>query len=258
MTTALAHSWFMTVRHLRALARQPWYVAFTLVQPMLYLLLFGELFKRVTDLPGFAGGSYISYLTPGIVVVSALFSAGWSGAGVIDDIDRGVLDRFLTAPTSRIALVLGRLTQLALVTIVQSAIIILVGLVLGARFTAGPVGLAVLVVCAVLLAASFGALSCGMALLARKQESVIAAVNFLLQPLAYTSTVFMAPTFLPEWMQVVARVNPVNWAAEAGREALQTSVSWDLVLWRSVCLLLFFVACSWLAARAFRAYQRSA
>ncbi|HEY8477368.1 MAG TPA: ABC transporter permease [Chloroflexota bacterium] len=258
MTTALAHSWFMTVRHLRALARQPWYVAFTLVQPMLYLLLFGELFERVTDLPGFAGGSYISYLTPGIVVVSALFSAGWSGAGVIDDIDRGVLDRFLTAPTSRIALVLGRLTQLALVTIVQSAIIILVGLVLGARFTAGPVGLAVLVVCAVLLAASFGALSCGMALLARKQESVIAAVNFLLQPLAYTSTVFMAPTLLPEWMQVVARVNPVNWAAEAGREALQTSVAWDLVLWRSVCLLLFFVACSWLAAHAFRAYQRSA
>lgn len=257
MTTAIAHTWYMTLRHLRHLARQPWYIAFTLVQPVIYLLLFGELFKRVADLPGFDASSYISYLTPGLVIMSALFSAGWTGAGVIDDLDRGVLDRFLVTPVARMALIAGRLTQLAVVIAIQSTIIISLGLIVGARFPGGPLGVAVLVACAILLAAGFGALSCGMALLVRKQESVIAAVNFVLQPLTYISTVFMAPSLIPEWMQVVARVNPVNWAVEAGREVVGASANWDVVLWHTGYLLVFVLACAWFSVRAFRTYQRS-
>jgi ABC-2 type transport system permease protein len=88
--TTLAHSRYMTLRHLRELWRQPWYVAITLVQPVIWLLLFGALFKRVVEIPGFGGGNYIDFLTPGIVVITALFSAGWSGMSVINDIDRGV------------------------------------------------------------------------------------------------------------------------------------------------------------------------
>src|SRR4051812_8297353 len=88
----------MTKRHLRRLARQPLYIAITIVQPMMWLVLFGALFTRVVDLPGFGSDNYLAYLAPGIIVMSSLFAGGWSGMGVIEDIDRGVLDRFLVSP----------------------------------------------------------------------------------------------------------------------------------------------------------------
>lgn len=257
MATMIAHSWYMTMRHLRNLARQPWYIAFTLVQPAIYLLLFGALFRRVVELPGFGSGSYITFLTPGVVVMSALFSAGWTGMSVIQDLDRGVLDRFLASPVSRGALILGRLAQLAVVTIIQSAIIILLGLAIGARFSGGVLGIVALIASAVLLATFFGALSIGMALLARKEESVIGAVNFVLLPLTFLSSVFMAPSLIPGWMQQVARFNPANWAALAGREATLAQVDWGLVLAQLGYLLVFAMLAAWLATRAFRAYQRS-
>ena len=86
----------MTQRHSRALLRQPYFLAITLTQPIIWLLLFGALFKSVTEIPGFAaGGSYLDYLMPGVVVMTALFSSGWSGMGIIEDMDRGLMDRFL-------------------------------------------------------------------------------------------------------------------------------------------------------------------
>ncbi|HEX8859263.1 MAG TPA: ABC transporter permease, partial [Actinomycetes bacterium] len=65
-------------------------ISISLVQPVIWLLLFGQLFKRVVEIPGFAAGSYITFLTPGVVVMTAVFSGGWAGMGVISDIDRGV------------------------------------------------------------------------------------------------------------------------------------------------------------------------
>ena len=90
----------MTVRHLRALWRQPWWIVVTLIQPIIWLLLYGALFKRVVEIPGFHGGSYIEFLTPGVVVMTAFFSAGWGGMAMIEDIDRGVIDRFLVSPVA--------------------------------------------------------------------------------------------------------------------------------------------------------------
>ncbi|HEY6678279.1 MAG TPA: ABC transporter permease, partial [Actinomycetota bacterium] len=64
MTAALRHTWYMTVRHLRALFRQPAWVALTLIQPIIWILLYGQLFKRIVQIPGFGAGSYIDFLTP--------------------------------------------------------------------------------------------------------------------------------------------------------------------------------------------------
>ena len=97
MSNAFADTWFMTQRHLRNLFRQPVWIFISLVQPIVWLLLYGALFRKIVEIPGFGSGSYIDFLTPGIVVMTCLFSAGWSGMGLIDDIDRGVVDRFLVA-----------------------------------------------------------------------------------------------------------------------------------------------------------------
>ena len=101
MTLASGTTLYMTFRHLRELWRQPWFVAVTLVQPVIWLLLFGALFKRVIEIPGFHGHSYIAFLAPGVVVMTAMFNAGWSGMALIEDIEpRGhrALPRLAGAP----------------------------------------------------------------------------------------------------------------------------------------------------------------
>ncbi len=259
MTTALRHSWYMTVRQLRALFRQPIWIAISIVQPVIWILLYGALFQRITSIPGFPGGpgtSYIAFLTPGIVVMTTLFSGGWNGMGMLEDIDRGVVDRFLVTPVTRGAIVAGRIVQGAMVAVIQSAILIGIGYLRGARFDQ-PLGLLVLIAAAVLLGAAFGALSNAMAMVVRKEETVIAAVNFIVLPLTFVSTVFMASNLVPGWIRVASRFNPVNWAAEAGRSALMTGADWALIGLRLGYLAGFALACGWLALQAFRAYQRS-
>ena len=257
MTTAIAHARSMTLRHLRELWRQPWYVAITLVQPIVWLLLFGALFERVVEIPGFGGGDYIDFLTPGIVVMTALFTAGWSGMGVIEDLNRGVMDRFLVSPVARSSLIAGRLGQLAITIVIQSLVVVGLGLAVGARFPGGVAGVAVLVACSVLLAWAIGALSIGLALVARQEETVIGAVQFVVLPATFLSAGLMKQDLAPGWVQEIARFNPVNWTIDAGREALGANVDWTLVLSRAGLLALCAGLCSWVATRAFRAYQRS-
>jgi ABC-2 type transport system permease protein len=254
---AFAAPWHMTERKLKAIIRQPWYLAITLVQPIIWLLLFGALFKKIVDIPGFKGGSYIDFLTPGIVVMTALFSSGWSGMGMLNDLERGVLDRFLVSPIKRWPLVAGPLIQLAIVIVIQSLIIVGLGLVVGASFPGGVVGVLVLVVVSVLLGASLGGLSNGIALLARREETLIAAVNFIVLPLTFLSSTFMQQNLIPVWIQEIARFNPVNWAVVAARSALSDNVDWGVVLSRGGYLLALAVVAGWFATRAFRIYQAS-
>ncbi len=257
MTIAIAHSWYMADRLLRNLFRQPAWIFISLVQPIVWLLLYGALFRKIVEIPGFGAGSYVDFLTPGVVVMTALFSAGWSGMGMIDDINHGVVDRFLVAPTSRGSLIWGRLLQFGLVAVVQSAIIIVLGLMIGAHYPGGVLGIAVLVVASVLLGTGIGGLSLAIAVLSRREETMIAASNFIILPLTFLSSVFMAQTLMPGWMQTVARYNPVNWAVQAGREALVTHPNWGIVGPRMLALAVFALICGWLGTRAFRVYQRS-
>lgn len=257
MTAVLSDTTAMTYRHLRNLARQPWWIAVSLAQPLIWLTLYGQLFRRVVEIPGFEGGSYIDYLTPGVVVMTAVFSGGWSGMGVIWDLDRGILDRFLVTPTSRGALIGGRLASQAITTLIQSLILIGLGIALGAGYPGGVAGVAVVLVVAMLLAAGFGALSYALALLMRREESVIAAANFILLPVTFLSSVFLQPQLIPSWMESAAGVNPVDWAARAGRSALSGHADWALVAQMTVLLVAFAALATWLATRAFRVYQRS-
>src|SRR3954463_5434934 len=83
--TAISDTWALTIRDLLRLWRQPWFIAIVLVQPVIWLLLFGSLFQKVVEIPGFQGGDYRQYLVPGVLVMTAFFSSGWNGMSTIDD-----------------------------------------------------------------------------------------------------------------------------------------------------------------------------
>jgi ABC-2 type transport system permease protein len=115
----------------------------------------------------------------------------------------------------------------------------------------------VLLLCAMLLAIPFGALSNALALTLRKQESVIGAVNFVLLPLVFLSPVFMSPALIPDWILKVSMLNPVGWSVTAGRAALHGNADWRAVLLRLGLLAGFTFVSGWVATSAFRSYQRS-
>ena len=139
--TVVSQTLYLCARVLRNLSRQPIWIVVMIVQPMFWLLLYSQLFRRITELPGFGTTSYIDYLTPGVAVMTAFFSGSWAGMGMIEDLDRGVLERFLATPASRAAIVFGRILESAIVATLQALLILLVGLLLGAT-NGGIVGLA--------------------------------------------------------------------------------------------------------------------
>jgi ABC-2 type transport system permease protein len=255
--TAVLQTWQVSLRYLRVLYRQGAWIGITLTQPIIWLLLFGALFKSVTRIPGFEGGSYVDFLTPGVVVMLAVSSAGWTGMGFIEDINGGVMDRVLASPVWRPALNLGSVAQAVLTVVIQTILIVLLALALGADYTNGVGGVLVLILVAALLAASFASLSNGLAMLARQREALIGAVSFVLLPLTFLSGALMQQDLAPNWIQTVAKFNPVNWAVEAGRSAAVGKIDWGLVAGRVGLLSLLVVVCATFATRAFGAYQRS-
>jgi ABC-2 type transport system permease protein len=254
--TAVRQSWQVYLRGLRVLKRQPAYLGMTLFQPIIWLLLFGALFKSVTNIPGFHG-TYINFLTPGVVVMLAVFSAGWTGMGFVEDINSGVMDRMLTSPVWRGALNAGTIAYGAFTVVIQTMLIVLIALALGANFKGGVAGVALLLLIAALLAAVVAALSNAIGILARQRETVIGAVTFVQLPLTFLSVALMQRSLLPSWIQSVASYNPVNWAAEAARSAAMQKIDWSLVASRIGFLAVLLMVAAYLATRAFAKYQRS-
>jgi ABC-2 type transport system permease protein len=256
--TIMRQAWVVfTGRYLRELYRQPIVIFMALVQPVIWLLLFGALFKKVAAIPGFGAGNYITYLTPGVVIMTAIFGASWTGMALIEDMQTGVLDRFLTAPLARTAITGAILAYQALSTVVQSLVIIGIGWAIGAAFPGGVLGITVLIGVAVLIALAMAGLSNGFALLTRQREALIGASTTLVLPLTFLSGAFLSLRLVPGWIASVARFNPVNWAASAGRLALHGHTAWATIGAYSGFLVLAGAVTAAAGTRAFRAYQRS-
>jgi ABC-2 type transport system permease protein len=249
-------SWaLLTGRYLRQLYRQPAVIGITLTQPVIWLLLFGALFKKVAELPGFGGGSYITYLTPGVVIMTALFSSSWTGMSFIEDSDTGVMDRFLTAPVPRGALIAASLAYQGVTTVVQSAIIVAIGWGIGAGFPGGAAGVAALIGVSVLISLAMAGLSDGFALLVPQREALIGVSTMLVLPLTFLSGAFLSLRLVPGWIAGIARFNPVNWAASAGRAAVGGHPPWGTVGSYAGFLALALVATAAMSTWAFRASE---
>ena len=256
MISMLRQTGWMVLRQLRNLMREPIWIALMVIQPLIWLLLYGQLFSRVGSLRGGAG-SYVEFLAPGIICMNAFFGGSWSGMAMISDLDRHVIDRFLAAPASRFAIVFSQVVRAGITAMLQALLLLLVGFALGVRVHGGALGWLVVFLAAALLAMTFAGLSHGIALLVRREASMIAAANFIGLPLMFLSAILIPSTVMPGWIHGVARFNPVNWGVGAARNAIVAGGNWGVT---SVYLLLLVVATtstSLFATWCFRSYQRS-
>jgi ABC-2 type transport system permease protein len=246
----------MVGRQARNLQREPIWIALLLIQPMIWLLLYGQLFSRVPALRGGAS-TYVEFLLPGIVVMNAFFGGTWAGMAMITDLDRHVVDRFLASPASRVAIVLSQVVRSGLTAMIQAIILLVVGYALGVRVHSGVAGWLIVLAAAALISMVFSGISQGIALLVRREATMIAAANFVGLPLMFLSSILITQRVMPNWMQTAAQFNPVNWAVRASRDAVVVGGNWGSVFAHLGLLVAAAAVTASFATWTFRSYQRS-
>jgi ABC-2 type transport system permease protein len=233
---AILDTWYLFIRNLRNTARVPIIWVMSLVQPLIWLLLFGQLFRNIVNIPGFPTENYLAFLAPGIIVMTSLFGATFSGMGTLVDIDLGYLDKMLVTPVNRNAIILGRMGGDVLRVVVQAIIIVLIALAMGVGFATGFAGFFTAIAIVALMVIGFAGLSNILALRIREHQSFMMVINFLTLPLMFMSSAMMPREMLPNWLQTVAEYNPVTYAADGIRTLMTTGFA-GVVLGKSFLVL---------------------
>jgi ABC-2 type transport system permease protein len=222
----VSETWVLYKRSITKLMRRPIILYFSLIQPAIWLLLFGQMFNRMTSLPGagssFGTSNYMAFFTPGVIVMTMLFGAGQTGLGLIQDMDSGFLDKLLTTPINRFAIILGKLLGDLTRMIFQASLILALAAIAGVNFHAGLLAVFFIIVIGGLFGMSLAGINTMIALKTRNTEATFLIGNFVNLPLMFTSTAMMPKSFLPNWMQTVANLNPITYGIE-GMRALITS-----------------------------------
>lgn len=224
---ALADAWTITRRDLQHWRLQPGPVILGWLFPVMIVLMFGLLFGGAISVP--AGGDYFEFLMPGMFAMTMLFGLETTMMAVTTDAARGVTDRFRSLPMSASAVVLGRCLADMLNSLVGLAVMIGVGLLLGWRWQAGLE--AALAAVGLLLLLRFALLWLGifMGLVAKGPEAVV-AVQILVWPVGFLSSVFVDPATMPSWLGTLAQWNPLSATAAASR-ALFLNPGWQSDTW---------------------------
>ncbi|AFO55913.1 MULTISPECIES: ABC transporter permease [Natrinema] len=227
--------------------RNPFVLAVSLIQPLVFLVLFLTVFGNVAGtavndtIPGI---SYESFLLPAIIMQVALASAVSSGVGLVNDIETGMFEKILASPMRPSAMLLGKIIADFARIVVQIAIVVVIGLLLGTQIKTGTLGILGVVGVGVVFSGWYLAFSNALAVLTEDQESTTLVANLLQLPLLFLSSSFLPVNALPEWIRPVALVNPVTYGVDVARSIiLGRNVVSDLPLANSPleALLILFV-----------------
>ena len=199
---------------------------FALLQPLLFLILFSQVFARLDQLPGFGYDSYLQFLVPSIIALTALNSAFQSGIGMVTDIEDGMLDKFLIAPIRRSSILVGKVMSDAARMALQVLVIVGVSLLMGARFATGPGGVGMLILLAAAFGISWAGLSNVIALRTGNGELTMLIGILITFPVLFLSTAFMPSVLLPSWLDTVATFNPITYIVEAIRGLVNEGWAW--------------------------------
>jgi ABC-2 type transport system permease protein len=208
------------VRALKKLIRNPILIFFSLFQPIIFLVLFTQLFSKFAEVPGLfpAGISYLEYATPGILMQNAFSSSLQSGTSIVEDLNSGFLQKMLVTQVSRPAILTGRVVTDAFRVVVQSAIILALAYGLGFRMASGIPGILLTIFIIAFFGFAWSGISLTLGLRTRSAETVFGIGAFLTFPLLFMSTALVPVTAMPSWMQDVSKVNPITYAVNATRD----------------------------------------
>ncbi|MCE7008828.1 ABC transporter permease [Kibdelosporangium philippinense] len=237
-------------RNLIKIKRVPDLLVFTLLSPIMFVLLFAYVFGSSISIPGV---SYREFLMAGIFVQTAVFGATWTGLGLAEDIQKGIIDRFRSLPMSRSAVLVGRTTSDVVINLISLVVMSLTGLLVGWRVHTSLLealaGFALLL----LFAYALSWLMAVIGLWIRSPEVFNNASFMVIFPLTFVANTFVPSNNLPGPLKVIAEWNPVSAITQAARDLfgnthpeLPTPDAWPLqnpvlatLAWTAIILLIF-------------------
>jgi ABC-2 type transport system permease protein len=238
------------LRHMRQTLRSKVAVVFGVMQPLLYLVLFGPLLSELVDVRGFGAGSAWQVFVPGVLIQLALFGAGFVGFGLIADLRSGVVERLRVTPVSRTALLMGRVLRDTAVIAVQGVLLVAVGFALGLRAPAAGVAAGLLFV--VSLAVSVASLSYVLALKTRSEDAFAPMLSAVTLPLMLLSGILLPMSLAPGWLDAVSRFTPFRYVVDAARAAFLGDYATAAVAEGALVAAALLVVSVGLGARRFR------
>jgi ABC-2 type transport system permease protein len=215
VTQFLSDGWVTTKRNLLKIRRVPDILVFSLIQPIMFVLLFTYVYGGVIDIPG---SSYVDFLMAGIFAQTVVFGSTYSGSAMAQDLKDGIIDRFRTLPMSPAAVLVGRTSGDMLINASSMAVMMLTGFIVGWRIRSSFPEAVFAVVLLLLFAYSFSWVMAYIGMSVRSPE-VINNVSFLiLFPLTFISNAFVPAETLPTPLRIFAQWNPVSALVQAARE----------------------------------------
>ena len=206
----------IAIMEVTKLLRDPTEIISRAIQPVLWLVVFGEVFTRTHAIPTGAL-SYLEFMAPGVLAQGVLFSAIFFGIAVIWERDLGIVHKLLASPAPRTTLVLGKAAAAGLRGLPQAIMIYLLAAVLGARVAYGPGPVLTALGFVILGSGLFATFSLIIACLVRTRERFMGIGQLLTMPLFFASNAIYPLAIMPRWLQVVARVNPLTYVVDALR-----------------------------------------
>src|SRR2546425_10661922 len=222
--TLASDSYYMFLRWMKKLVRNPILVFFSLFQPIIFLVLFTQLFSSFGLLLG--GINSNIFATASIVLQTAFSSAFKSGTAVVDDIKSGFLTKMLATPASRASILLGRLLSDAFRVFAQSLIILLLAFGLGVFPATGILGYILILITVAFFGLAWFGISLALGLRTKCAETVFGIAGTLTFPLLFMSTALVQQGLMPLWMQNVSSYNPISFAVNAIRDLIMTGYVW--------------------------------
>ena len=226
----------------KKLYRQPILIFFNLIQPLVWFLLFTQAFSAIGDIPSFklltGTNSYVTFFTAAVIIQTITSSALSSGLGLVTDFDSGFMDKMRVAPISKSSILFGRLFSAALTTIIQVAIILVIGFALGVTIASGFFGIIILFILTALFGIAWSGISLFVALTTKNQETTLSVGLLTTFPLLFLSAAVMPLGLLPDWVQQVAKVNPFTYVAQAFQSLIISGVEWVKIEYALIAILI--------------------
>ncbi|WP_158889287.1 ABC transporter permease [Amycolatopsis anabasis] len=246
--------WLIFRRDMALSLRNPAWIAIGIMQPVLYLVLFGPLMEKiVSSTPGFPPGDSWTILTPALIIQLALFGCSFAGFGLLADYRSGVVERLRVTPVSRVALLLGKVLANAVQTVVQAILItVLAYLVFDLNAPIGGIVLSLVIVA--LTAVTLASASYAVALTIKSEETFPALLNAVLMPVLLLSGILVPITaaLAPDWLYAISRINPFTHVVDAERASFRGDVTLDAMLTGSIVLVVLAALAVWWGARTFQ------
>lgn len=208
--------------------------------PVLFTVLFTYLFGGAVS---GSSGTYLKFLLPGTLTMTIAIITMYGGARLATDVATGAFDRFRSLSIWRGALVVGGLLSDAGRYVFASAIVVVLGLIMGYRPSGGAPGVLAAVAVVVAFALSLSWLWAAVALLVPDTAVFLAIANIVLMPVSFASNVFVEPRTMPGWLQTFVNINPLSHVADAARDLMNNTsgaggpVTWSLIATAAITLV---------------------